>query len=158
MQPEFVLDGKHMRAISARNRGFTLVELMITVAIMAIIAAIAVPSYSGYMTRARRSAAEQLVMQIASKEQQYIVDARSYTATIGTGGLNISSQDGWTCAATCTNGSYTVSVTVDNTATPPTYSIAATPVTTGSQASDGTISYTSTGSKTRMVGSVDKGW
>lgn len=147
-----------MRATSARAGGFTLVELMITVAIMAIIAAIAIPSYTGYLTRARRSAAEQLVMQIASKQQQYIVDARSYTATIGSGGLNISSQDGWTCTATCTNGSYTVSVVVDNTATPPTYTISATPVATGSQASDGTISYTSTGAKARMVGSVDKGW
>jgi type IV pilus assembly protein PilE len=147
-----------MRAISARNRGFTLVELMITVAIMAILAAIAVPSYTGYMTRARRSAAEQLVMQIASKEQQYIVDARAYTATIGTGGLNISSQDGWTCAATCTNGSYTVSVAIDNTATPPTYAITATPVTGSSQAADGVITYNNTGTKARTVSGVDKGW
>ena len=72
-----------------RSTGFTLVELMITVAIISIIAAIAVPSYTGYLARARRSAAEQLIMQIASKEQQYIVDARAYTATIGAGGLNI---------------------------------------------------------------------
>lgn len=147
-----------MRTAFGKAGGFTLVELMITVAIMAIIAAIAVPSYTGYMTRARRSAAEQLVMQIAGKQQQYVVDARSYTATIGTGGLNIGSQDGWTCAATCTNGSYTVTVTVDNTATPPTYSISAAPVAGSSQANDGTITYNSTGAKTRMVGGADQGW
>lgn len=140
------------------SEGFTLVELMITVAIMALIAAIAIPSYTGYMARARRSGAEQLIMQIASKEQQYIVDARSYNATIGTGGLNITSQDGWTCTATCTNGSYTITVVVDNAATPPTYTVTAAPVSGGSQTADGTLSFTSTGSKARMVGSVDQGW
>ena len=147
-----------MRATVAKIRGFTLVELMITVAIISIIAAIAVPSYTGYMTRARRSAAEQLVMQIAGKQQQYVVDARSYTATIGTGGLNIGSLDGWTCAATCTNGAYTVTVTVDNVATPPTYTISAAPVAGSSQASDGTITYNNTGTKARTVSGVDKGW
>ncbi len=139
-----------------RHAGFTLVELMITVAIMALIAAIAIPSYTGYMTRARRSGAEQLIMQIASKEQQYIVDARSYIATIGTGGLNITSQDGWTCAATCTNGNYTITVVVNNAATPPTYTITAAPI--GGQVSDGTLALNNLGAKTRMVGAVDKGW
>ena len=141
-----------------RSTGFTLVELMITVAIISIIAAIAVPSYTGYLARARRSAAEQLIMQIASKEQQYIVDARAYTATIGAGGLNIGSVDGWTCAATCTNGAYTVTAVVDNTATPPTYTITAAPTAGGSQTADGTLNYINTGAKTRMVGATDKGW
>ena len=141
-----------------RPAGFTLIELMITVAIMALIAAIAIPSYTGYMARARRSGAEQLMMQIVSKEQQYIVDARAYTATIGSGGLNIVSQDGWTCTATCTNGSYTVSVAVNNAATPPTYTVTAAPVAGGTQATDGTLTVTNTGSKARMVSGVDKGW
>lgn len=145
-----------MRAMPAKTRGFTLVELMITVAIMAVIVAFAVPAYQSYMVKARRSAAEQLMMEIVSKQSQYILDARSYSATIGTGGLNIPSRDNWTCAATCTNTSYTVSVAVDNTATPPTYTVTGTPI--GGQVSDGTLTVTHTGTKARMVGGVDQGW
>jgi len=136
--------------------GFTLVELLIVVAIIGILSAIAFPSYQNYVMRGRRTAAENLVMEIASKEQQYILDARQYTSTIGATGLNIPSRDDWTCAATCVNSYYTVSVAVDNTATPPTFAILATAQ--GSQVSDGNITYNNTGAKSRMVGAVDKGW
>ena len=131
-----------------RSAGFTLIELMIAVVVVAILAAIAYPSYDSYMKRARRSDAQQLIQKIATRESQYLLDARSYLATIGgANSLNITS-DGWTCAATCTNGHYTVSVAVDNTATPPTYTITGAPSST-SQASDGNLTLDSTGAKTR---------
>ncbi len=140
-----------------RSAGFTLVELLIVVAIIGILGAIAFPQYQKYAMRGRRSGAETLVMAIASKEQQYILDARAYTATIGSGGLNITSHDDFSCAATCANNYYTVSVTVDNSATPPTFSISAVPQ--GAQTSDGTITYDNTGAKSRAVGSgPDLGW
>jgi len=137
---------------------FTLVELLIVIAIVGILSAIAFPSYKNYVMRGRRSAAENLVMEIASKEQQYILDARQYTGTIGATGLNIPSRDDWTCAATCTNNYYTVMVVPDNTATPPNFAITATAQ--GSQLSDGDIRYDNTGVKWRKVGGVgvDKGW
>lgn len=144
-----------------KQGGFTLIELMIVVAIMGALAALAVYSYTNYVQRGQRGNAQQTMTNIASREQQYLLDARQYTATIGTGGLGFSA-DGWTCAATCTNARYTIAVTVNNTPSPPgppTFSITATP--TGSQVGDGVLTYNNLGQKTRMVpdlSGTDKGW
>lgn len=131
-----------------RSEAFTLIELMITVVVVAILAAIAYPSYERHIMRGRRSQAEQLMGHIAMREEQYMLDARAYTATIGTGGLNVTA-DGWTCAATCANGFYTVAVAPQS-GPPPTYSITA--QATGSQSSDGNLTLGSDGSRSRSAG------
>lgn len=144
-------------SLRRRTAGFSLIELMVAVVVVAILASIAWPSYQSYTRKGNRSAAQQILLEIATKQAQYILDARGYTATLGTGGLSVS-RDGWTCATNCTNTYYTVSVTVDNTATPPTFTATATPVSTSVQAADGTLNYTNLGTKTRMVSGTDQGW
>ena len=142
---------------NSRSRGFTLIELMITVVVIAILSAIAYPSYTNYVMRGQRSAAQQLMADIANREQQYLLDAKSYTAALNSTGLNVSG-DGWTCtAASCTNPRYTVTVAVDNAATPPTFTVTATPTTL--QQKDGCMTYNQNGQKTRgnTCGSNDLG-
>ena len=125
-----------MNAIRKRRSGFTLIEVMIVVAIIAILSAIAYPSYLQYLQRVNRSQAQQLMMEISSKQVQYFLDARAYTATIGPGGLNIPNRDDWTCIADCSNGKYTVHVDLVA-GPPPGFMIKATA--TGPQVGDGDV-------------------
>jgi type IV pilus assembly protein PilE len=144
-----------------RARGFTLMELIITLIIIAILAAIAFPSYTGYMQRGRRSEAQQLLVSIANREAQYLLDSRMYTNVIGATGLNANTER-FTCTpsgapTTCANPYYSVTVAVDNAALPPTYTVTATAL--GSQAVDGNLTLTQSGTKERKVGAgPNLGW
>ena len=64
--------------LARRARGFTLVELMIAVAVVAILARIAFPSYMEYVKRGHRSSAQSLMLDLANREQQYLLDNRSF--------------------------------------------------------------------------------
>jgi type IV pilus assembly protein PilE len=145
-----------------KSKGFSLLELMIVLVVVGILGAVAFPQYKDYIKRGYRSQAEQALMEIASKQSQYILDARGYADIMGTSGLNWSSS-GWTCSNTsstpqCSNNYYNISVTVNNSATPPTFTISAVPKAGTTVASDGTLNYGSDGTKTRIVNSVDQGW
>lgn len=62
-----------------RSRGFTLLELMITTAIIAILAALATASYGLYTFRARRAEAHQMLMTIAHGEERWYATYNRYT-------------------------------------------------------------------------------
>ncbi len=98
-----------------KNAGFTLIELMIVVAIIGILAAIAYPAYTDHVKRAKRSATQQYLMNIANRQEQYRLDARTY-GTLAQ--LGLSSPDDVT-------GYYTV--TIGNLAAS-TFTVTATPV------------------------------
>lgn len=128
-----------MRAV----RGFTLIELMITVVIVGILATIAVPSYISYQQRANRSAAQQTMMNLASQVEQYRLDARNYPSGIGTA----AGQIDFTVPAEASNY-YNITLASDNTATPPTYTITATPISGTTQDGESTLTLDSAGNKT----------
>lgn len=62
--------------------GFTLVELMITVVILAILAAIAYPSYTNHVTRTRRSDAQVALLQIANQQERFFTECNRYASSV----------------------------------------------------------------------------
>src|SRR6267378_8151432 len=62
-----------------RPTGFTLIELMITVAIIAILAAVAIPNYTDYVKRGKLTEATSTLLSMRTKMEQYFQDNRSYT-------------------------------------------------------------------------------
>jgi type IV pilus assembly protein PilE len=134
-----------------RVRGFTLLEVMIVCVIVGILAAIVLPSYQNQVRKANRSAAQQFLMDVAGKEQQFLLDSRNYVGPIVDGNFGNSPSDPTTpgvglAQPTTTSGRYTYGVAVNNGVAPPTFTVTATAI--NSQSVLGNIAVDQMGTKT----------
>ena len=118
-----------------RGRGFSLIELMVVVAVVGILASIAYPSYQDYVKRGHRADAQAYLMDVAQRQQQYFTDNRSFAADVATLNDPVPSN---------VSPFYTVSIATG--ATPPSFTVTATAV--GAQTSDGNLTIDNTGAKT----------
>ncbi|WP_235548620.1 type IV pilin protein [Noviherbaspirillum sp. Root189] len=64
------------------SNGFSLIELMVTVAIVGILSAIAYPSYRDHVVKTNRTSAENVMLQLANKQEQYRLDKREYSSVV----------------------------------------------------------------------------
>ncbi|MEW5754836.1 MAG: type IV pilin protein [Pseudomonadota bacterium] len=126
-----------VRRARRAQQGFTLIELMVAVAIVGILAAVAVPSYTQHMQKSRRAEAQSYLMDLSQRQQQYLLDMRSYAATEAA--LNMT-----TPASVAKN--YTIAIAV-GAGTPPTFTITATPKAGSAQAGDVTLSINNANAK-----------
>ena len=128
-----------------KNRGFTLIEMLIVMVVIGILAAIAIPSYQSQLRKSSRAAAQAFMAEIANKEIFYLQSQRTY----------------WDCAKPCANFTpigtaapddvgrfYDIGITKDDTTTPPSFLITAFPKSGTRQAADGDITLNSAGTKT----------
>ena len=70
-----------------RNHGFTLVELMITIAIIAMLAAYAIPNYRQYVVKSKRAEAHAKIMEVAGMYEKFYANTNSYPTDVEGGGL-----------------------------------------------------------------------
>ena len=133
-------------------RGFTLIELLIAVAIVGILAAIAVPSYSAWVTKTRRTDATIFLVEAAGEQVRFQSENNRYAddmEELGYGPGTIETGE----------GHYTVAVAAGAAvATPTSFELVATPVPGGPQANDaecGSFRISATGARTTSTGSDD---
>lgn len=119
------------------NGGFSLIELMIVVVIIALLAAVALPSYQNSIAKSRRTVAKTALLDLAARQEKYFSTMNQYTTELtGTAGLGIPS----TTLSDGNSALYTLEITVDNKANPPTFT--ATAKRTGPQTNDTCGDYT----------------
>lgn len=117
--------------------GFTLIELMIAVVVVAILAVVALPSYAEFVKRGTRADAQAFLMEISLRQQQRLVDRREYASTIADLGLALPRS---------LTGKYAVSMSAPA-AVPPTFTVSAAPQ--GAQTTErcGTLTLDSAGQR-----------
>lgn len=126
-----------------RTHGFTLIEMMVTVAIVGILAAVGYPSYLEHLAKGRRADGRAALVDLAQRMERYYTERSTYaTATLGNSGIYPS---------TSPQGYYTLSITAKSATA---FSIQATP--TGSQLHDacGSLGYNQAGDKSTSGGTL----
>jgi len=121
-------------------RGFTLIEVMIVVAIIALLAAVGYPSYREHIARGQRSEGQQFLSDIAQRQEQILLDQRQYASTLAA--LGMTAPNGIKYAAPA----FTVS-----SGPPPTFTVCMVPATGSYLATrkDGRICINNTGQRWR---------
>jgi len=143
-----------------RQFGITLIELMVVVAIIAIISAFAYPSYQRYVIKAKRTVAQNALLQIADRQQQFFMDNKRFTADLTDLGFladpHVVDDDGNTTVAGDAQAVYSLSL---SNVTATTWTITAAPL-NGQLTRDtycGSLSITQAGTKGK-TGASDNCW
>ena len=98
----FVRIGNAERGRRSAMRGFSLMELMITIAIVGILSAIAYPSYRDYVLKSNRAVAKSKLLEIAARQESYFADNKVYSddlSDLGYGGATVGVDDNYNIIA-----------------------------------------------------------
>ena len=115
-------------------KGFTLLELMIVVTIIAILASLAYYSYGRYAFRTRRADGREMVMRIAAAQERFFTNTNAYVTS--TAGITNAPPAGLGLSTTSTGGHYTISAGPGTCGDTNCYVLTATPVAGDPQATD----------------------
>lgn len=141
---------RNLSTASSRSQGFTLIEVLIAVAIVGILAGIAVPIYTQYIVDARRTDAISFLSEVAGEQVRYFSSNNEYADSMD--------ELGYDADGVSPEGHYTV--TVSNPDGGSSFLLTATPVASGRQANDAectAFTITHTGAK-NSTGSGENCW
>lgn len=135
-----------VKRVPAGARGFTLIELMIVVAIVGILAAIAFPSYQNHVTKTRRADAQSALTGFAAAMERYYTDNRNTYLGAAAGGANTGAPAAglFPSEAPLDGATKFYDLTIAS-ATRNSYTLQATPK--GAQAGDGNLQLLSNGTR-----------
>ena len=125
------------------ERGFTLIEVLVAAALVAILVAVAYPSYRDHLIKASRTAAQNELLELSSMQEKIYLNSNGYTGDVEAAYTGTSAGGLGRTGAKTTDGKYTLSLAVVGQS----YTLTATPVTGTPQQSDGAFSVASNGSR-----------
>lgn len=145
---------------ATKQKGVTLLELMVVVVIIGIIAAIAYPSYTQFIVKSKRATSSSVLLQVADRQQQFFMDNKQYATKLSTLGFAADeymiNDDGTMVSASDSRRTYKITLSG---ATATTFTVEAIPqLVQASRDTDcGTMTLSSAGAKGQS-GSGDNCW
>lgn len=141
-----------------RERGFTLIEILVVIVIVALLAAVALPGYRSFILKTKRSLGKSELLAVAARQEQFFVNNKQYATSLATLGyvanpysINSEAEHVLTSA---TDKIYTIKLSSASTTA---YTLQAVPQ--GKQAKDttcGTLQLTSSGEKSMVDATGNK--
>jgi len=143
---------KQASPVGAHVRGFTLIELMIVIAIVGILAGIAYPSYMDHVRKGNRAKAQTFLMDVAQRQQSYLIVHRQYATSLtqlgfgdGNGVLALGPE------LTALSSAYDIANSNMGAVAgpPPSFNMTLNPKSGSMQVSDGSLCLSNTGARSR---------
>jgi len=147
MKTEHVVAGK-------KHRGFTLIDLVVAIAIVVILTRIALPSYQAYVVRSSRQSAQGELVALANAQEKIFLNSSAYSTSVSGAYTGLSSGGLGVTGSLSKDKRYAYSIT----ATATTFTLTAAGVTGTAQSADGNLTINEQGVRTWAASSGTKSW